>query len=55
MKLIDYQKRALKKLSKKGKGEWFFELSSGYAGYRCNVCGHWVYEDAERKCNCDEA
>ena len=20
-----------------------FERSSGYAGYRCNCCGHWVY------------
>ena len=32
--------------------DWKFERSSGYAGYRCKNCGHWVYADGERKCNC---
>lgn len=31
---------------------WVFERSSGYAGWRCNACGHWVYEDKPKVCNC---
>ena len=36
------------------KGDWHFERSSGYAGYRCSRCGHWVYDNASKTCNCDE-
>jgi len=36
-----------------GKGDWRFERSSGYAGYRCQKCGTWVYENIARKCDCD--
>lgn len=32
---------------------WVFERSSGYAGYRCNVCMTWVYADAKKVCECD--
>ncbi len=36
---------------------WFFERSSGYAGYRCVKCGTWVYanqypEKQKFKCDC---
>lgn len=33
-------------------GEWEFERSSGYAGYRCQKCQTWVYSDKPKKCNC---
>lgn len=35
------------------KGEWVFERSSGYAGYRCKKCHTWIYENQEKKCDCD--
>lgn len=31
---------------------WVFERSSGYAGFRCQKCAVWVYEDQEKKCDC---
>ena len=35
-------------------GKWEFERSSGFAGYRCQVCHVWIYNDQEKRCNCDE-
>lgn len=35
------------------KGKWVFERSSGYSGYRCQECYTWVYENQEKKCDCD--
>ena len=35
------------------KGDWVFEESSGYAGYRCKKCGKWEYLDKELRCDCD--
>jgi hypothetical protein len=37
---------------KQSTGDWIFERSSGYAGYRCRKCGTWVYENTRKKCNC---
>ncbi len=32
---------------------WKFERSSGYAGYRCQNCGTWVYSDRTQDgCKC---
>ena len=36
------------------KGNWEWEISSGYGGYRCSNCGTWVYEREPRRCKCDE-
>ncbi len=36
------------------KGKWEFERSSGYAGYRCQVCYTWVYNNQEKRCDCDK-
>jgi len=33
-------------------GDWFFERSSGYAGYRCRKCSTWIHEYEPKKCNC---
>lgn len=38
----------------KPKGDWVFERSSGYAGYRCVVCQTWTYSDKEQTCMCDK-
>jgi hypothetical protein len=38
----------------KSKGKWKFERSSGYAGYRCQVCYVWIYNNQEKICNCDK-
>ena len=35
------------------KGNWVFERSSGYAGYRCTRCATWIYEGQPKQCNCD--
>ena len=32
---------------------WVFERSSGYAGYRCKVCGTWVYANRDKICDCN--
>lgn len=32
---------------------WFFERSSGYAGYRCDKCAIWIYADQIQVCNCN--
>lgn len=37
----------------KTKGDWVFERSSGYAGYRCRTCATWIYANTEYKCKCD--
>ena len=37
------------------KGSWFFEISSGYAGLRCQKCSTWIYEEQPKKCTCDNA
>ena len=37
------------------KGSWFFERSSGYAGFRCQKCSTWIYEEQPKKCTCDNA
>ena len=34
-------------------GDWRFELSSGFAGWRCSKCACWVYADENKKCRCD--
>lgn len=34
-------------------GKWVFERSSGYAGYRCEKCATWIYENQKRECKCD--
>lgn len=31
---------------------WKFERSSGYAGWRCTKCGHWIYMDDPKECDC---
>lgn len=36
------------------KGEWVFERSSGFAGYRCQKCQTWVYAEKKKKCCCDD-
>ena len=36
------------------KGQWVFERSSGYSGYRCQKCAEWVYEEQELECKCDK-
>lgn len=33
---------------------WELERCSGYLGYRCNICGTWVYADRVLKCKCNE-
>jgi len=35
------------------KGDWVFQRSSGFAGYRCRKCAVWVYADNIKVCNCD--
>ena len=35
------------------KGDWYFERSSGYPGYRCVKCATWVYENKTLRCDCD--
>ena len=35
------------------KGEWQFERSSGYDGYRCQECCTWKHENQLRTCDCD--
>ena len=35
------------------KGKWVFERSSGYAGFRCQKCAAWIYENNTRECICD--
>lgn len=32
---------------------WKFERSSGYAGYRCQKCSTWLYEDNLLICSCE--
>lgn len=32
--------------------QWKFEISSGYAGWRCTECGTWVYDDKPKVCSC---
>ena len=39
--------------SKPAAGKWISVRSSGYDGYRCEVCATFVYADNERKCRCD--
>jgi hypothetical protein len=34
------------------KYRWVFERSSGYAGYRCQICATWVYANQPLKCDC---
>ena len=36
------------------KGDWHFERSSGYPGFRCETCGDWVYEYKDKVCSCDD-
>ena len=33
-------------------GNWKFERSSGYAGWRCNTCLVWVYQGNSKTCDC---
>ena len=30
------------------------ERSSGFHGFRCRVCGTWIYENQLMQCNCDK-
>lgn len=32
---------------------WEFERQSGYNGYRCKQCGHWIYSGAPFECVCN--
>jgi len=39
----------------KSKGDWKFERSSGYAGYRCQKCKTWEYDNNNLlRCECDK-
>lgn len=33
-------------------GNWIFERSSGYVGYRCQDCAEWIYENQPKQCKC---
>ena len=35
------------------KGDWIYELSSGYSGYRCKKCRTWIYSMRLQQCECD--
>lgn len=35
------------------KGNWIFEISSGFDGYRCQKCQNWVYKDNKKECSCE--
>ena len=35
-------------------GDWVFERSSGYAGFRCLKCAKWMYAHETKRCNCDK-
>jgi hypothetical protein len=35
------------------KGDWKFERSSGYGGFRCQKCYTWLYENRKLICKCD--
>jgi hypothetical protein len=35
------------------KGDWVFEISSGFDGFRCTKCKTWIYSDQHKKCKCD--
>ena len=35
-------------------GDWVFERSSGYAGFRCTRCSTWRYANDAKRCNCDK-
>jgi hypothetical protein len=37
----------------KSKGDWEFEISSGFDGYRCQKCKTWIYANQKLKCDCD--
>jgi len=34
------------------KGAWAFERSSGYAGFRCQKCATWIYDNQKEECQC---
>jgi hypothetical protein len=36
------------------KVRWISERSSGYAGFRCTLCGTWRYASEFLKCDCDK-
>lgn len=35
-------------------GRWMFERSSGFAGWRCEVCATWIYNYKPLICSCDK-
>ena len=35
-------------------GNWVFERSGGYAGWRCIKCGTWIYDKEQKICDCDK-
>ena len=35
------------------RGDWKEEISSGYKGFRCKRCATWIYDNQERRCECD--
>lgn len=38
------------------KGDWVFERSSGFPGFRCQTCADWAHEgNLPRRCSCDDA
>ena len=39
---------------KQSAGNWVFERSSGYAGWRCAKCGVWIYDKQPCICDCDK-
>lgn len=41
-------------IPRKINGQWQFERSSGFAGFRCQVCAEWVYMGLPLMCDCDK-
>ncbi len=41
-------------LKPKVRGNWEFERSSGYAGWRCKACATWVYNGQPLVCDCNK-
>lgn len=41
------------KADKTTKGpKWKFERSSGFPGWRCDTCRHWIYMSELKECDC---
>ena len=33
---------------------WVYEVSSGFPGWRCTKCAHWIYDKRPFDCNCKD-